>query len=71
MDPYTHILCLPFTFSCQATFISGSSEVMKCVDTFLITLTEFPAVMMYEYYSIVIHFYTGIHIDTQYSRKGF
>ena len=30
MDPFTHILCLPFTFSCQTTFISGSSEIMNC-----------------------------------------
>ena len=36
MDPYTHILCLPLTFSCQMTFISGSFEVMNCVCPFLI-----------------------------------
>ncbi len=36
MDPYTDILCLPLTFSCQMTFISGSSEVMNCVCPFLI-----------------------------------
>jgi hypothetical protein len=35
---------LPFTesFSCQTTFISGSSEVMKCVIPFLMTLTVPP-----------------------------
>jgi hypothetical protein len=35
MDPYTHILCLPLTFSCQTTFISGSSKIMNCVCPFL------------------------------------
>ncbi len=29
MDPFTHILCLPLTFSCQTTFIFGSSEVQS------------------------------------------
>ena len=35
MDPYTHILSLTLTFSCQTTFISGSSEIMNCVYPFL------------------------------------
>jgi hypothetical protein len=42
MDPYTHIQCLSLTFSCQTTFISGSSEVMNSVCPFLITLTAPP-----------------------------
>jgi hypothetical protein len=57
-DPYTHILCLPSTFSCQTTFISGSPEVMNCVCPFLITLTVPPLVIQYECYSMVIHIYT-------------
>jgi hypothetical protein len=32
---YVHILCLTLTFSCQTTFISGSSEIMNCVCSFL------------------------------------
>ena len=52
MDPYTHLLCLPSTFSCQTTFIPGSPEIMNCVCPFL------------DYIDCTT--ITGIHIHTQY-----
>ena len=57
------MLCLPVTesFSCQTTFISGSSEVMKCVIPFLMTLTVPPWVMLYEYYRVSSYISTQVY----------
>ena len=71
MDPYKHIQCIPLTFSCQTTFIYGSSEVMNCVCPFLTTLTARDTVRVLQYGHTYLHRYTYTYTVTHPSEFGF
>jgi hypothetical protein len=74
MDPYTHILCLTLTFSCQTTFISGSSEIMNCVCPFLDYMTwlhHHRGVRVLHNRHTYLHTYTYTYTVTHPSEFGF